>query len=81
MAEAADTLRPTAEQYRERAKLFRQQAAAMKSPLRRQELIDLADQCDRLADTIERGAVQIALRREFWRRVASVRRFRRLLRL
>ena len=81
MAEDADVLRPTAKQYRERAKMLRQQAAAMKSPLRQQELLHIADQCDRLAETIERGAVRMALRREFWRRVASVRRFRRLFKL
>jgi hypothetical protein len=50
MAEDADVLKPTAQQYRERANLVRQQAAAMKSRLRRQELLDIAWQYEDLAD-------------------------------
>jgi hypothetical protein len=50
MAENADVLQPTAGQYRERANLVRQQAAAMKSRLRRQELLDIAQQYEDLAD-------------------------------
>ena len=50
MADDAEVLRPTAEQYRERAELVRQKAAAMKSRLRRQELLDIAEQYEDLAE-------------------------------
>jgi hypothetical protein len=50
MAEDADVLRQTPEQYRERANVARQQAAAMKSRLRQQELLDIARQYEDLAD-------------------------------
>jgi hypothetical protein len=55
MAEYADVLRPTAERYRERAKLVRMQAAAMRSRLRREELLDVAQQYEDLADNVERA--------------------------
>jgi hypothetical protein len=55
MAENADVLRPTAEHYRERAKIVRMQAAAMRSRLRRGELLDDAQQYDDLADNVERA--------------------------
>jgi len=57
MAENADIRRPTAEQYRERAKIVRMQAAAMRSRLRREELLDIALQCEDLADSVERALV------------------------
>jgi hypothetical protein len=50
MAEDADVLWLTAEQYRKRANVVRQQAAAMKSRLRREELLDIARQYEDLAD-------------------------------
>jgi uncharacterized protein Yka (UPF0111/DUF47 family) len=53
VAENADTLRPTAEQYRERAKLVRMKAAAVRTALLRRDLLDIAEQYDRLADSIE----------------------------
>jgi hypothetical protein len=43
----------TAEQYRERAKLVRQTAAATTSRLRRQGLLDTARLYEELADSIE----------------------------
>ena len=47
--------RPTAEQYRERANLARQKAAAMKSRLCRQDLLDIARQYEELADIAARA--------------------------
>jgi RNA:NAD 2'-phosphotransferase (TPT1/KptA family) len=45
----------TAEQYRERAKLVRQTAAATTSRLRRQGLLDTARRYEELADNSERA--------------------------
>ena len=54
MADDADPPPRTAEQYRERAKLVRYTAAAAKSALLRHDLLDIADEFDELADSIER---------------------------
>jgi hypothetical protein len=51
----ADAPRLTAEQYRKRAKLERNIAAAMGSRLRRQELLSIARQYDELADIADRN--------------------------
>jgi hypothetical protein len=51
--DTADAPQLTAEQYRERAKLIRQTAAATTSRLRRQGLLDTARRYEELADSIE----------------------------
>ena len=48
-----DEHRPSAEQYRERAKLVRYTAQAVRSALLRDDLLDIAAQYDHLAETIE----------------------------
>jgi hypothetical protein len=53
MADDADLLPRTAEQYRERAKLVRYTAEAVKSALLRHDLLDIANEFDELADSIE----------------------------
>ena len=50
-----------AAQYRERAKLVRQKAAAMKSRLLRQELFDIARQYEELAEIAEERERAVAL--------------------
>ena len=47
-----------AEPCRERARLVRYTAEAAKSALLRRDLLDIAEQYDRLADSIEEGAGQ-----------------------
>jgi hypothetical protein len=54
MAKDVDGLQPTAEQYRERAKLVRQKALAVKTALLRYELLDIARQYEDLADIADR---------------------------
>ena len=55
MADDADLLPRTVEQYREQAKLVRYTAEAVKSALLRHDLLDIADEFDELADSIERA--------------------------
>jgi hypothetical protein len=43
----------TAEQYRERAKLVRHAAQGVKSALFRHDLLDIAEQYDHLAETVD----------------------------
>ncbi|HEV8032609.1 MAG TPA: hypothetical protein VGP42_16475 [Stellaceae bacterium] len=54
MADDADAHHPTAEQYREWAKLLRQQAEAVSTASDRLHLLRAADEFDHLADSIER---------------------------
>ena len=57
MVDDADPLHPaTAEQYRERAKLIRRQVETLSNAEVRCQLLTIADQYDRLADSIERRA-------------------------
>jgi hypothetical protein len=53
MADDADAHHPTAEQYREWAKLLRQQAEAVSTATDRLHLLRMADEFDRLADGME----------------------------
>jgi hypothetical protein len=48
----------TAEQYRERAKLVRYTAEAVRSALLRQDLLDVAAEYDQLADSAEGETVR-----------------------
>jgi hypothetical protein len=54
MADDRDPNNLTAEQYRERAKLVRYTAEAVRSALLRQDLLDVAAEYDHLADSTER---------------------------
>jgi hypothetical protein len=53
MVDGADLLHSAAEQCRERARLVRYTAEAVKSALLRHDLLDIAKQFDELADSIE----------------------------
>ena len=53
MADGADLLHSAAEQCRERARLVRYTAEAVKSAVLRHDLLDIAEQFDELADSIE----------------------------
>ena len=55
MADDIDALRPTAEQYRERAKLVRQKAEAMTNPEIRWLLREIAAEYEELADRLNEG--------------------------
>jgi hypothetical protein len=48
-----DEHRPSAEQYRERAKRVRYTAQAVKSALSRDDLLDIAEEYEFLADNLE----------------------------
>jgi hypothetical protein len=50
-----DLLNPSAKQYRERAKLIRYTTEAVKGALLRRDLLDIADEFDGLADSVERA--------------------------
>ena len=51
-----DEHRPSAEQYRERAKRVRYTAQAVRTALLRDDLLDIADEFDQLADIVGRGS-------------------------
>jgi hypothetical protein len=53
MDDDRDPTHLTAEQYRERAKLVRYTAEAVRSALLRQDLLDVAAEYDQLADSTE----------------------------
>jgi hypothetical protein len=56
MADDLDALEcPTAEQYRDRAKLIRYTAEAVKSGLLRQDLLELAAEYDELAEAADQS--------------------------
>ncbi len=56
MVDDADPLNPaTAEQYRERAKLIRRQVETLNNSDVRRQLLAIADQYDRLAESMERS--------------------------
>ena len=50
-----DLLRPSAEQYRERAKRVRFTAQAVRSALLRHDLLDMAEEYEWLAERVERS--------------------------
>ena len=54
MADNSDALKPSPEQYLERAKIIRRQAETMSADVRRQ-LLDIAEKYDELAYSIERA--------------------------
>ena len=53
MVDGADLLHSAAEQCRERARLVRYTAEAVKSALLRHDLLDIAERFDELAENIE----------------------------
>ena len=55
MAEGADAHHPTAEQYREWATFLRRQAEGVSTATDRLHLLRIADEFDRLADSMERA--------------------------
>jgi hypothetical protein len=55
MADDPDPQYPTAEQYRERANLVRQRAETMNDADIRRQLLNIAMQYERLADSMERS--------------------------
>jgi hypothetical protein len=56
MVDDADPLHPaTAEQYRERAKLIRRQVETLSKAEVRRQLLAIADQYDRLAESMEQS--------------------------
>jgi hypothetical protein len=52
LADNSDALKPSPDQYLERAKIIRQQAETMSADVRRQ-LLDIAEKYDELAYSIE----------------------------
>jgi hypothetical protein len=54
MADNPDALKPSPEQYLERAKIIRRQAETMSSADVRRQLLDIAEKYDELAYSIER---------------------------
>jgi hypothetical protein len=55
MADDRDTLRPTAEQYRQRAKLVRRKVEATTNPEMRWLLREIAAEYEELADRLNEG--------------------------
>lgn len=55
MADDGDTLRPTAEQYRQRAKLVRRKVEATTNPEMRWLLREIAAEYEELADRLNEG--------------------------
>jgi hypothetical protein len=54
LADNSDALKPSPEQYLERAKIIRRQAETMSADVRRQ-LLDIAEKYEELAYSIERA--------------------------
>jgi hypothetical protein len=52
----AETYTPTAEQHRERARLLRTRAEVMRTEAGRCRFLDIADELDQLADSMEQGS-------------------------
>jgi hypothetical protein len=55
MAGDADTYQPTAEEYRERAQLLRSAVKTMRTTEGRRNFLDLAQECEKFADSMERS--------------------------
>jgi hypothetical protein len=55
MVDNSDTLKPSPEQYLERAKIIRRQAERMSSADVRRQLLEIAEKYDELAYSIERS--------------------------
>ena len=51
---ADDALRPTAEQYRERAQLLRSAVKNMRTAEGRRSFLDIAQECEQLADRLDK---------------------------
>ena len=55
MADDANTYQPTAEEYRERAQLLRSAVKTMRTAEGRRNFLDLAQECEKFADSMERA--------------------------
>jgi hypothetical protein len=55
MAGDANAYQPTAEEYRERAQLLRSAVKTMRTAEGRRNFLDLAQECENFADSMERA--------------------------